>query len=476
MNLLHIRIGEKMKKKIAKITNSKYFDYVIDLILCTGLLVQDTSFLLFGTPCYKYVVVLLFILLSFYYLINKKEIKVGFLPIILLVIMYAYSFIIGFNKSYIVPSVFFIVEVTTFILYLQSINSTEELRKRIFNIILFVATILSLFAVIQYVAYNLDLKIIYNSITQHSFYLAEGRITSIYSEPAHLCSVLGGGLFVCLYYIWTEKGNIRYYLLASLILIVSLYSKSFVTYLTIALFIVLYYFSLFLIRKNKNINKKGIAYSTILMLSISIVFFLFLSDSNSIEVMDDKVKSIYDNNYGVVDVIKNESEQDNDLDNVELQKKLELQKQQDNLTGFAVISNYNIAIEKLKDGYVLGTGIFSHLSFYDKYMSRIYPTAYIRINYTDACSIFLRVFSEFGIIGLLIYLIMLLCIFANAVKRKDIFMLFMLWLYLTQSMRLGDYNWFINCLGFIFLLSTTKFYQKYTLVVNMKRHVIKIKS
>ena len=114
----------------------------------------------------------------------------------------------------------------------------------------------------------------------------------------------------------------------------------------------------------------------------------------------------------------------------------------------------------MKDKYLFGTGMFTHIVSYDKYMKRIYPDGYVRINYADACSMFIRVFSEFGIIGFIIFVGFLIYILILGIKNKDIFLLFTLVVFITQSMRLGEYNWILNCLSFVILVSSVKFSEK----------------
>ena len=75
------------------------------------------------------------------------------------------------------------------------------------------------------------------------------------------------------------------------------------------------------------------------------------------------------------------------------------------LSALALVSNLNIAIEKMKDGYIFGTGFDSHQMYYDKYIAEIYGRIIMAVNKEDCASLYIRIFSEFGIIGFLIFVI-----------------------------------------------------------------------
>lgn len=70
------------------------------------------------------------------------------------------------------------------------------------------------------------------------------------------------------------------------------------------------------------------------------------------------------------------------------------------LSALAITSNFQVSVEKMKDGYWLGTGLDSHRLYYDRYIDRLYLFLYMRLNSEDAASLYIRVFSEFGIVGL----------------------------------------------------------------------------
>jgi O-antigen ligase len=89
-----------------------------------------------------------------------------------------------------------------------------------------------------------------------------------------------------------------------------------------------------------------------------------------------------------------------------------------NTTGFALYSNFNIAMAKFYDGFIIGTGFESHGFYYYKYIDSLYSSVYMYLNSFDAGSLYIRLFSEFGIIGFSLYFYFIL---KNLIKSKKNF-------------------------------------------------------
>ena len=124
-----------------------------------------------------------------------------------------------------------------------------------------------------------------------------------------------------------------------------------------------------------------------------------------------------------------------------------------NETTFALKSNYLIAKNKIEDGYIFGTGIFTHEFYYYKYIDVIYKSHYQKyLNYSDAASIFIRLLSEFGILGIFAYILMIFYVI-KCYKKKDYINMFYMMLFISQGMRLGDYTWLFNCLPIVIIFS-----------------------
>ena len=73
-----------------------------------------------------------------------------------------------------------------------------------------------------------------------------------------------------------------------------------------------------------------------------------------------------------------------------------------NLTSFAMISNLGVAIKSQKKNNFIGSGLNTHSKSYDKFIYSIInrKDVIMELNREDGSSLFIRIFSEFGIPGL----------------------------------------------------------------------------
>lgn len=456
-----------------KIINKFNLGILHDFMLLVTLIIQDTDWLrLFGTQLYKYVIIVMLFILLFDFIKNKRTIKINKIYLISLGLIYAYLYIFSFSKTIIVPSVFYIIEIVTFFLYVQSKKDNEELIKSITNVLLISSLIIAFFGIVQFVSFKLSLDYIYKFLTQIHFYLYENRFSSIYTEPAHLCTIIGAGLFISMYNLYTNRSKFNYLFLI-ILLFAGIISGSVIVYISLIIFIILFYYVAFAKGLNRDrIKKVGII--SLMMIVVGVLTFTIFERQVVNSVFDKMEALLSKNDYSVVEKKqeKKKSKKQSIIDVKHSEKISELQReimhtQLSNGSAYAMKSNLYIGIEKLKDKYVLGTGMFTHIVYYDKYMERIYPEGYVRINYTDACSMFLRIFSEFGIIGLLIFTGLLLYIFIKGIKNKDYFLLFILSIFITQAMRLGEYNWILNCLSFVIMLSSIGTKEKYNFYIRL---------
>lgn len=80
--------------------------------------------------------------------------------------------------------------------------------------------------------------------------------------------------------------------------------------------------------------------------------------------------------------------------------------QSDNLSVFAIISNFLVTKNGFMENPLIGIGFFAHRFNYYNYIYEFYSTyqIYMELNYIDAANMFLRIISEFGIIGIILYL------------------------------------------------------------------------
>ena len=457
----------------------KKIDIILDFLIAFIIIIQDVDkFVIFGTPFYKYVILLMFFLLLIIFLKKNNKIKIN--KLYALIYCFLIIFTIVFNKSKIVliPSIFLTLEIITFTMYIQSKRNAKQLMSSLFNVIYFSAIFISLLSIVQFLAYKLNLNLIYSLITQNVFYLNEGRYSSIYTEPAHLCTIIASGLFISMYYIVNNKKNINYIFL-SLLIISGLLSGSIIVYFSLVLFSILFIYYCFFTEHDREFKKRINYIALIIVFTFAFVFLLL--DRSVILSAKNKIDSLLSNkDFGqneTIDIIEEKSDDtsnsidsnnENNVNKTEEKIKEEIEYVQiANGTSYALKSNLNICISKLKNKYFLGTGLFSHVLYYDEYMKKLYPLGYIRFNYVDACSMLLRIFSEVGIIGLVLFIFILIYMFILAIKKKNLFLLFFWMEFISQSMRMGEYNWLLICLPFLIMLNHIKFDKKYYLTLNL---------
>lgn len=428
------------------------FEFLPDLLLIYCLLFQDIYRMrLFGTPFYKYLIILILVLLIVEFFRKKKEIRLNSIYLLVLLFIYLYTVIVSFSKTIIVPSIFFVLEVFAVILFIQRFKDKEEFKKRIINIIYFSSIVIAILGIIQFAAFKLHIPVIYKNMTQVPFYLPEGRITSLYSEPAHLCALLCAGVFISMMYLFKGKSKINYIFLV-LLLFATILSGSVVVYFSFIVFILLIIIYIIFKRKDKVdlIKKNVIRVIVISLITIGLSFSLFERD-------------IFVSFIFKIGGFK-ESYSYKEKNKIEYS-------QLSNSSPYALKSNFYIGVEKMKDKYYLGTGLFTHIDYYDKYMERKYPHGYVRFNYADAASMPLRIFSELGIIGVVIFIVFLTFILIRAIRKKDWFIIFIMAVFVTQSIRLGEYNWILNCFSFVILLEFTNISSKHLKNIVISRGV-----
>lgn len=92
-----------------------------------------------------------------------------------------------------------------------------------------------------------------------------------------------------------------------------------------------------------------------------------------------------------------------------------------NTTSFALYSNYVIALESYNNNPLFGSGLGSHSASFDKFFKEIFGSdmlvRYGELNKYDANSLFIRLLSETGILGLAMFF---LFVFKFRLKRKHL--------------------------------------------------------
>ena len=406
---------------------------IYDVLIFLTILFQGSNHLkIFPSPFFKYMISLLFILLVFKNIKEKKIPKINIFIIITLFILYLYSIIVSLDKRLVVPMIFFIIEIYTFKMYIDLFETKEALFERILKIILISASLISIIGFIQIIGYKLNIWFLYNYewmgiIPNYDGYLSEGRFYSIYDEPAHLCTILSAGIFASYYFMKKYKIYTKYIIQMLLITSFGILTGSVITYVTMIMFgMYILFYNIYI--ENKKISIKQIVIFAIIIILITI---FAINKPHVLKNAVEKINNFFSNNVNSVNAQNN--------------------------TTFALKSNFLISTNKIKDGYIIGSGIFTHEFFYYDYIDKIYPSRYqIYLNYSDAASIFIRFISEFGILSIALFSLIIIYI-CKSFARKDYIGLFYILLFITQGMRLGDYTWLFNCLPIVIILSNLKF-------------------
>jgi hypothetical protein len=400
---------------------------ISDCIVIFIILAQGTNHLVvFSSPFFKYVILLLGVALTYQYIHEEKEIEININIVIGLLLMYAYSLIVSFSVRLFVPMLYFAIEILIFKMYIGTFESRDALFERLLKIIYISSNIIVVIGFIQIIAYHLNIKFLYDYswmgiIPNYYGYLDEGRFYSIYDEPAHLCTILGSGLFSSFYY-YKQQG-LKYLIPFVATGIFALFTGSIITYLAVFIFLLL--IIIYDVRCRKMTKKEyKILFLVLIVVALGLIAFINSGFfSNSIDKLYNFFSSDASNAYA-----------------------------QSNTT-FALKSNFLISILKLKK-YPLGTGIFTHELYYYSYIDIAYPVRYQKyLNYSDAASIFIRYISEFGFLSIVIFAFILFVVI-KSFKDKNIQVMFYITLFITQGMRLGDYTWLFNCLPLVIIISS----------------------
>ena len=372
----------------------------------------------------------LMLLLEGYY--RKKEIKfyipkwsvylftyIGVITFILNISVFDFDSI----KSFIITFLYTLI----FYNYVKRVTNIDKIFHLIYN----VSFILSVIGIIQEIGYQLKIPVMYDfsyigityniPIGSSNAFGNFAKIQSIYSEPSHLSLILGIGCAITFFYFINRDIFTFVSFKKSLVIIIcALLTFSTLMY---AILLVCYIYILFL-DKNLFIKKTLWWIMVIIILVFGIYFFRDWLWNMFIKVQEIFIK-----------------------DNV------------DKYSAFAMTSNLNIAIEKIKDGYLFGTGLDSHRLLYFDYIDNIYNNVQIYLNYDEAASMYIRMLSEFGFIGIfsfIYYIFNELFLFKKSYryKRSNLFyyqrtIILVLSVYLIRNGRYMD-NLMFLCLFLLY--------------------------
>lgn len=198
------------------------------------------------------------------------------------------------------------------------------------------------------------------------------RINSIFGEPTHLGAVMSSAFFVSLYNIFRKE---TYYL----------------TKFQSAVIIIVYFLSF------SGLGQAGIFLSLIfLAISFGLVRYIFVLIPVGFflfNILYNNVRDFRERYDGTVEMFTT--------------GKFELGKTHG--SSFILYNNYIVALENFKTNFMFGTGVGSHPVAFEKYsLAKDFKVYGFNLNSADANSMLLRLISETGLFGVLIFLIIMI--------------------------------------------------------------------
>lgn len=200
------------------------------------------------------------------------------------------------------------------------------------------------------------------------------RNLGLSSEPANFAFILMPGTYLALSQLLTRNSLIklptRY---AWIIILAKILTFSSVAYFGLVMA------SIFLFKKASLFNTKAFL---LIVLTIPIFVFVILNTPVGIKVLN-------------LAKISLEVSQDSELTY--------------DITAFALVSNFMVAKTSQIENKYIGSGLNTHVYNYDKYLYSIFSreSVVLELNKNGGGSIFIRILSEFGVVGLSLFIILL---------------------------------------------------------------------
>jgi len=395
-------------------------DKFADFLIFTSVFISTITF--FTTPFEGYLHYFIFLLLLPYFISRYGLPKTPFQIILLPLFVGIFQVFIGNNEWFLFFKIFFGVLLST-IFYHYVMQYYEMDTKKMFSMYLKWAYWSAIIGIIQYLSYKFHFSPGYNySWLFNKWGVISGgegeiRITSIYMEPSQLGIMLSPAAFVAIVNI-IQKKKYEYKNYQNYIILIPIYlSKSSTGYIGI-------FFAVVIIGLN-------LGYISYLFLFIAVGILAGVGLYNSVDEFKGRVDASI--NLWV--------NQDFKIKNV-------------NTSSFVQYNNAQVSYENFKRHPFFGTGIGSHPVAYEKYSltrTGIVQFKGTDFNNTDANSLFLRLVSETGLMGLLFFFIIVVRCFVGNPGTGDTHWIVsgaILVLILLYLLRQGNY--FLN--GFPFFL------------------------
>ncbi len=375
---------------------------LIDYLMLFAFLVAELG--TFGLPLnlYQFVVLLVCMMLTAHWLYLENDLRIhrgiiGLFAYIVAVTAFNMCDLEAYKSI-----IFFGIQIVTFYLYIKRTS-----REKLYKLLYIVAIVFAITAIFQEIAFFLHFKCFYD-FTAYGFPKPVIRggilaVSSLCSEPSHCAPVAAFGMWIGLRGAECKETFVKP-VFTALIAVFAVITMSAVVYMSSLVVVGVYLF----VNRLSDLRKRT---KLILYCAIAGVVILAVKPGLMVTV------------FSRLNQFKNMSiDTGNDLSAV------------------ALVSNFRIAVEKLKDGYFFGTGFDSHRIHYWQYINSIYDHLYQYLNIGDAGSLYIRIFSEFGIVGLFVFVFACVkkVIFGMKSRHYDVGAITIL--FMTLVLRNGQYE------------------------------------
>lgn len=323
-------------------------------------------------------------------LLSKFRISIFFIEVILF-ITFSTFFLNYLYVDFSIFKMFFGIIIYYFAYYWHFKERKYDL-KTIVRLYIKSCVVASLIAFIQEIGFLLRINFLYDfssylfgvhNITSSGIFL---RVYSLFIEPGHFGNFLTPAIYLGVQSFLNNKNAIKMIKKKETVLIVLAF---FLTFSVVAYFNLLLIILFLLIKSKIKIWKKVLVILCVTLIVITTYF--------SVSNVNQKINSLSKG-------LKNEK----------------FLTSSSGLSAFAFIGNIKVTIVSLKNNPLFGTGLNTHRFSYKKYIGLYYTDLFSEINSDGTVSLYIRILSEFGILGFMLFILSLIKFKMN--KRSKILM------------------------------------------------------
>lgn len=398
--------------QVKKNINSMFYS-LLCVLFALSVVSIDINIFFLSFRLYQWGILLMFALLVFKNVYTKKTLYLPVSLLLLFIYMLLTTILGRFDAESISSFGFFWITMISSFFFLKEIDDENILYK----VFYYIAVLEGVIGIVQFIAFVLGFSNLVDftafGIPQR-YTIRHGFVTALglFSEPAHAAPLLTWAAWVILIGKEKKLGFVKNYK-SAIILIFAVLSQSTVVYVSVFLVFCAY---IFIYQKVFLKKVQYLALATVAIVAVMLIDSDFIIGALNRFKMFENVSTTTRND----------------------------------LSALAIVSNLRIAIEKLKDGYVFGSGYDSHKLYYDQYIREIYGTIIMAINKNDCATLYTRIFSDFGIVGFIAFVIASAKRLYSAMRIKNLEAYVLVFLFLIVILRNGSYVHIVSVTSFIY--------------------------